>query len=97
VKSEHEDPLKLWLRYVPATATHPWTATSTLQAHMCSFNYRFIKWTQDVGRNQGTKAELQHVLEECTRALGPSERYRDDARYLRVWIQYVRQQNSKCP
>jgi len=51
---------------------------------------RFIKWTQDAFRAGGSKAELLPLLERCTRELQGVERYRDDARYLRVWIQYVR-------
>jgi hypothetical protein len=51
---------------------------------------RFIKWTQDTFRAGGSKAELLPLLERCTRELQGVERYRDDARYLRVWIQYVR-------
>lgn len=51
---------------------------------------RFIKWTQDAFKAGGSKSELLPLLERCTRELQGDERYRDDARYLRVWIQYVR-------
>ena len=50
---------------------------------------RFIKWTQDAFKAGGSKSELLPLLERCTRELQGVERYRDDARYLRVWIQYV--------
>ncbi len=54
-----------------------------------SIDCRFIKWTQETTCTHGHKAELQRVLEACTKAIGTAERYREDVRYLRVWIQYV--------
>jgi Mad3/BUB1 homology region 1 len=54
--------------------------------HLSLCARRFIKWTQDTS----TKADLQVVLEACTKAIGSTqERYHNDSRYLRVWIQYV--------
>ncbi|KAK9822716.1 hypothetical protein WJX81_007865 [Elliptochloris bilobata] len=50
---------------------------------------RFVKWTQDTFKAGGSKSELLPLLERCTRELQGVERYRDDARYLRVWIQYA--------
>jgi hypothetical protein len=50
---------------------------------------RFIKWTQENCCTQGRKADLAHVLEACTKAIGKEERYKNDSRLLRVWIQYV--------
>ena len=55
---------------------------------------RFIKWTQDAFKAGGSKSELLPLLERCTRELQGDERYRDDARYLRVWIQYVGHTNA---
>ena len=51
---------------------------------------RFIKWTHDTFKAGGNKSELLPLLERCTRELQGVERYKDDARYLRVWIQYAR-------
>lgn len=38
----------------------------------------------------GGKAELQKVLEACTKELLKHDRYVNDIRFLRIWIQYVR-------
>ena len=52
---------------------------------------RFIKQTQDTFKSGGQKAELLPLLERCTRELQSNDRYKNDIRYLRVWIQYVSQ------
>ena len=51
---------------------------------------RFIKWTQETFQAGGHKAELLPLLERCTRELQTVPRYKGDIRYLRVWVQYVR-------
>jgi hypothetical protein len=38
----------------------------------------------------GNKSLLVPLLERCTRELQATGRYRDDIRYLRIWIEYVR-------
>lgn len=58
--------------------------------HACMPMRRFIKWTHDTFKAGGNKSELLPLLERCTRELQGVERYKDDARYLRVWIQYAR-------
>ena len=58
---------------------------------------RFIKWTQDTFKSGGHQAELIPLLERCTRELQDLPRYKDDARYLRVWVQYVRPPLHACP
>ncbi len=50
----------------------------------------YIKWTKDTFVSGGQKSELLPLLERCTREFHGKEEYRDDIRYLRVWIQYVR-------
>ena len=55
----------------------------------------YIKWTQDTFKAGGHKADLLPLLERCTRELQDVERYKDDIRYLRVWVQYVRAENGK--
>lgn len=37
----------------------------------------------------GGKADLQKVLETCTKELQRLPRYNNDIRFLRIWIQYV--------
>lgn len=51
--------------------------------------HRFIKWTQETFASGGHQAELIPLLERCTRELQDLPQYKDDVRYLRVWIQYV--------
>lgn len=55
---------------------------------LCSM-YSYIKWTQDNFKAGGHKADLLPLLERCTRKLQGMDRYKDDVRYLRVWVQYV--------
>ena len=50
---------------------------------------RYIKWTQATFKAGGHQAELTPLLERCTRELQSDERYKNDLRYLRLWIQYV--------
>jgi len=51
---------------------------------------QYIKWTKDTFSAGGHKSELLPLLERCTREFHLNKKYQDDARYLRVWIQYVR-------
>ncbi|KAL2610840.1 hypothetical protein R1flu_022532 [Riccia fluitans] len=50
---------------------------------------RCIKWTRDAYPSIGPQSELVRILEGCTRQFLKDERYRDDPRYLRVWVQYA--------
>lgn len=49
----------------------------------------YIKWTRDNFASGGKTSELLPLLEKCTREFHQSEQYRDDIRYLRVWIMYA--------
>ncbi len=49
----------------------------------------YIKWTKDTFVSGGAKSELLPLLEKCTREFHKDDRYKDDIRYLRVWIQYA--------
>lgn len=48
---------------------------------------RLIKWTQE--HLTGGKTELQKVLESCTSVLVKLDKYSNDIRFLRIFIQYV--------
>jgi hypothetical protein len=54
--------------------------------HRC---IRFIKWTQEHYSTQASRRELTQALEAATKALSGLQRYRDDVRLLRIWVQYV--------
>ena len=49
----------------------------------------YIKWTKDTFVSGGKTSELLPLLEKCTREFHQSEQYRNDIRYLRVWIMYA--------
>ena len=59
--------------------------------------YRLIKWTQNTFKSGGHEAELLQLLERCTRELQDKDNYKDDIRYLRIWIQYVSTQEQDKP
>jgi checkpoint serine/threonine-protein kinase len=52
---------------------------------------RFIKWAEQTFTSGGRETEVLPLLERCTRELRETrfEQYRDDARYLRVWVKYA--------
>lgn len=49
----------------------------------------YIKWTKDTFVSGGQKSEMLPLLEKCTREFHNDARYKEDIRYLRVWIQYA--------
>ena len=49
----------------------------------------YIKWTKDTFVSGGKTSELLPLLEKCTREFHQSDQYRNDIRYLRVWIMYA--------
>lgn len=49
-----------------------------------------IKWLeQTYATGSSREKELLPALERCTRTLQDEERYKEDARYVRVWIKYA--------
>ncbi|BBN17333.1 checkpoint serine/threonine-protein kinase [Marchantia polymorpha subsp. ruderalis] len=50
---------------------------------------RCIKWVKDAFPAGGAQSELLKLLEGCTRQFHKDELYRNDVRYLRVWVQYA--------
>ena len=48
-----------------------------------------MEWTQAAFPEAGPRSQLAGTLERCTRELS-LERYKDDVRYLRLWLQHVR-------
>ena len=51
--------------------------------------HRYVKWTQEAFPAAGGKEHLLKALEAATKAMSGVERYYDDPRFLRLWIQYV--------
>ncbi|CAL1383580.1 unnamed protein product [Linum trigynum] len=50
---------------------------------------RCIRWVQEVFPASGDSSGLILIYEQCVRAFWDSARYKDDLRYLRVWLQYA--------
>ncbi|KAG4917369.1 hypothetical protein JHK85_055650 [Glycine max] len=50
---------------------------------------RCIKWVQEAFPPGGDSSGLVVIYEQCVRAFWHSERYKDDLRYLKVWLEYA--------
>ncbi|XP_004498199.1 mitotic spindle checkpoint protein BUBR1 [Cicer arietinum] len=48
-----------------------------------------IKWVQEAFPPGGDSSGLVVIYEQCVRAFWHSEQYKDDMRYLKVWLEYV--------
>ena len=49
----------------------------------------YIRWTKETFSSTGKTSELLPLLEKVTREFHESDKYRDDLRYLKVWIMYA--------
>lgn len=49
----------------------------------------YIKWAQQNATNDRLSQKMVPLLQRCTRAFQKDERYKNDPRYLRVWIKYI--------
>lgn len=74
----------------PVYSKHLPGAAQSLNARCGPPARRFVKWVQQTFTAGGHQSELVPLLERCTRELQGREEYREDVRYLRVWLQYVR-------
>ncbi|CAO2831329.1 unnamed protein product [Amaranthus hypochondriacus] len=50
---------------------------------------RCIKWVEQAFPAGGDSSGLLVIYEECVRTFWHDDRYRDDHRYLRIWLQYA--------
>ena len=48
-----------------------------------------IKWVQESFPTGGECSGLVVLYEQCVRTLWHDERYKDDLRFLKVWLEYV--------
>ncbi|KAE9595375.1 putative mitotic spindle checkpoint protein Bub1/Mad3 [Lupinus albus] len=48
-----------------------------------------IKWIQEAFPPGGDSSGLVVIYEQCVRAFWHSERYKDDLRYLKLWLEYA--------
>lgn len=51
--------------------------------------YSCIKWIQDAFPPGGDCSGLVVIFEQCVRTFWLDERYKNDLRYLKVWLEYV--------
>lgn len=58
--------------------------------------YRCIKWIQEAFPQGGDYSGLVMIYEQCVRAFWDSDRYKDDIRYLKVWLDYVASLHHLC-
>lgn len=94
------DPLDVWRRWVVLEHwTPPWWALfppnewyELLDA--CHSLRRYIAWTEEHFPANGSDSHLLDLRERCTRELVEDARYKNDPRYVRIWIQYVREEMS---
>ena len=49
----------------------------------------YIKWAQQNATSDKLSSKIVTLLQRCTRAFQKDERYKNDPRYLRVWIKYI--------
>lgn len=61
---------------------------STLSSSIGS-KLRCIKWVQESFPTGGECSGLVVMYEQCVRTFWHDERYREDLRYLKVWLEYV--------
>lgn len=54
------------------------------------FPGRFVQWTQATFTSGGAQSQLVPLLERCTSTFQSDARYKEDLRYLKIWILYVR-------
>ncbi|KAL5557646.1 hypothetical protein UlMin_033857 [Ulmus minor] len=48
-----------------------------------------IKWVQEAFPSGGDSSGLIMIYEQCVRTFWHSDRYKDDLRYLKVWLEYA--------
>jgi checkpoint serine/threonine-protein kinase len=49
----------------------------------------YIKWAQQHATSDKLQGHIVPLLQRCTAAFQKDVRYKDDPRYLRVWIKYI--------
>ena len=50
---------------------------------------QYIEWVEVNFPTQGKGSQLIEALEHCTRRFIDDERYKNDDRYLKLWVKYV--------
>lgn len=53
------------------------------------WNCRYIKWSEETFPSGGAHSEILTLLEKCTTHFKDNPKYKNDERYLDVWLKYV--------
>lgn len=86
----HNDPTQVYLLGTfPSSSVSAWPFSFKNHQQTTCSPCRFIKWTEQTFTAGGRETELLPLLERCTRELQELPRYKDDARYLRIWVKYA--------
>ncbi|OAY83502.1 hypothetical protein ACMD2_00178 [Ananas comosus] len=88
------DPLRPWLRYDVniALSLHISlyiSASTSISVHEFSARFRGIRRLKEALPSRSLKEKLPRFLQKCAQAFESDRRYRDDPRYLRVWIELM--------
>lgn len=96
VNSGRAERLKAQRDQLEAAAAQAWSAYRSGDASAGSGGgdpllpwLRYVKWTEAEYPSRGKGSAYVQLLERCTRKFKDEERYRNDKRYLRVWIKYA--------
>lgn len=57
-------------------------------------SYRYVLWMAETYPTGGT--DMSQLLERCIALFKDQEQYRDDERYLKIWIRYVSGGHFTC-
>jgi len=50
---------------------------------------RYINWTEQNFPKGGREGNLVSLIKECAKKFKDDERYRNDERYINIWIKFV--------
>ena len=81
-KTERQIAIAQFEEQIAAAADDP--AADRLEPWM-----RFIRWSEDEYPTGGPQSNLLILLERCCRALLKDEAYKNDERYVKVWLKYA--------
>eukprot|EP00941_MAST-03F_sp_MAST-3F-sp1_P000528 g528.t1 len=73
------------------------SSSSTLSKRDCLRVWvKYIKWQEKNYPGEGPESTLLPMLERCTTSLSQTDKYRDDVRFLRIWMKYADFEDSRA-
>ena len=55
---------------------------------LCSL-FRYINWTDQNFPKGGREGNVINLIKQCAKLFKDDERYRNDERYMNIWIKFV--------